>query len=139
MSRRNTIVDDVWSEHKRGDVLQPGPRSPISKAGSQANAPKTEAKRVPRARALAAYQPFPLAALPAPVDEYVRQGGIALGCDPAFVALPALAVIASCIGNTRTIRLKRGWAEPAVIWSALVADSGTMKSPAYLQAVDYLF
>src|SRR5262249_32420171 len=77
--------------------------------------------------------------LPAPLDEYVRQGAMALGCDPAFVALPVLAVAASAIGNTRALRLKRGWEEPPVIWSALVADSGTLKSPAYLKAVPHLF
>ena len=73
--------------------------------------------------------------LPAPLAEYVRQCAVALGCDPAFVALPVLAVIASAIGNTRVIRLKRGWDEPAVLWTVIVGDSGTLKSPAYRKAV----
>jgi hypothetical protein len=85
------------------------------------------------------YRPFPVGALPAPVAEYVRQGAAALGCDPAYLALPALAVAASVIGNTRTVRLKRGWEEPSIIWSVIVGESGTLKSPAYLAAVSYLF
>jgi DNA polymerase I-like protein with 3'-5' exonuclease and polymerase domains len=85
------------------------------------------------------YQPFPVEALPAPIAEYIRQGALALGCDPAYLALPALAVVASAIGNTRTIRLKRGWEEPAIVWSAIVGDSGTLKSPAYLKAVAHLY
>jgi hypothetical protein len=89
-------------------------------------------------RTLEPYQPFPVEALPGPLGEYVRQGALALGCDPAYLALPALAA-ASVIGNTRTIRLKRGWDEPSVIWSALVAESGTMKSPAHRKAVACLF
>ena len=49
------------------------------------------------------------------------------------------ARIAQEIGNARTIRLKRGWDEPSIIWPAITGDSGTLKSPVYLKAVDYLF
>ncbi len=90
-------------------------------------------------RVLPPYRPFPVGALPAPIAAYVAQGAKALGCDPAYLALPALAVAASVIGNTRCLRLKRGWEEPCVVWSAIVGDSGTLKSPAYLKAVAYLF
>jgi hypothetical protein len=48
-------------------------------------------------------------------------------------------VAASCIGNSRTIRLKGTWEEPAVVWSTLVADSGTLKSPALQKVVEHLF
>ncbi|MCK4626637.1 MAG: DUF3987 domain-containing protein [Phycisphaerae bacterium] len=44
--------------------------------------------------------------------------------------MPLLAALASAIGNTRRIQLKRGWSEPAILWAAIVGDSGTMKSPA---------
>jgi DNA polymerase I-like protein with 3'-5' exonuclease and polymerase domains len=85
------------------------------------------------------YQPFPVTALPRPLSEYVREGSSALGCDPAYLALPILSVAASVIGNTRCLRLKRGWEEPSVIWTAVVGDSGTLKSPAFLKAVSHLF
>src|SRR5262249_35147262 len=85
------------------------------------------------------YQPFPLRALPEPLREYVRQAALALGCDPAYVALPALAVVASLIGNARAIRLKRDWSEPSVLWTVVVGDSGTLKSPAYRTATWPLF
>ena len=62
-----------------------------------------------------------------------------IGCDPAFLALPTLSALASAIGNTRRIRLKRTWEEPCVLWTAIVADSGTRKSPAYQMAVGHLF
>ncbi|HEY1379752.1 MAG TPA: DUF3987 domain-containing protein, partial [Gemmataceae bacterium] len=99
----------------------------------------TPASAAKRLRVIEPYRPFPVEALPAPIAEYVRQGALALGCDPAYLALPALAAAAAVIGNTRTIRLKRGWDEPSVVWSAVVGDSGTLKSPAYLRAVAYLF
>ena len=70
------------------------------------------------------YQPFPVDALPAPVGAFVRAGAKALGCDPACLAVPVLAVVGAAIGNTRTIRLKDGWEEPCVIWSAVSAKPG---------------
>jgi Protein of unknown function (DUF3987) len=84
------------------------------------------------------YRPFPVEWLPEPIRTYVHQEAEALGCDPVFVALPVLAVLAALIGNTRTIRIKKGWTEPAVIWSGVVADSGTLKSPAADKALAYL-
>ena len=88
-----------------------------------------------------AYQPFPVAALPESLGRFAREGAAAIGpaCDPAFVALPALAVTASLIGNTRVLKLKRTWKEPSVLWTVLIGDSGTLKSPALSLAVDPLF
>jgi hypothetical protein len=77
--------------------------------------------------------------VPAPLGEYARQGGLALGCDPAYVALPVLAVAAGLIGHTRVLRLKRTWRVPAVLWALVVADSGSLKTPAWRLATDYLF
>ncbi len=77
------------------------------------------------------YKPFPVAALPGVVARFVGEGAKALGCDPAYVALPLLAVLASAIGTGRRIRLKGTWAEPPVIWAVVVGDSGTLKSPAF--------
>jgi hypothetical protein len=82
------------------------------------------------ARAPEPYVPFPVEHLPEPVQSLVREGAEALACDPCFVALPALAVVAGLIGNARTVRVKPGWDEPSVVWAAVVADSGTVKSPA---------
>jgi hypothetical protein len=85
------------------------------------------------------YQPFPVELLPEPIASFVRQLAVALGCDASYPALPALAVAASAIGNTRTLMLKRGWREPAVIWAATVGDSGTLKSPALAPVIEPLF
>jgi hypothetical protein len=74
--------------------------------------------------------PFPVDALPQPVARFVDGAAHAIGCDTSFVAVPLLVGLAAAIGNTRRIELKRGWTEPAVMWGALVADSGTLKSPA---------
>jgi DNA polymerase I-like protein with 3'-5' exonuclease and polymerase domains len=98
---------------------------------------KAKEKKPPRVSP--PYKDVPVEALPQPIGEYVRQGAQALGVDPAFLALPALAVAGSVVGTARAIKLKRGWEEFPIIWSALVADSGTLKSPAHTKAVAPLF
>ena len=76
------------------------------------------------------WQPFPTDVLPQPVRGYVRECAAAIGCDESFVVLPLLSALAATIGNSRRIQLKRGWTEPAVLWTVIVGESGTMKTPA---------
>ncbi len=90
------------------------------------------------ARRMVPWQAFPVNALSEPAQSYVACGAKAMNCDPAYIALPLLAMLASTIGATRRVRLKRGWCEPSVLWTAIVADSGTMKSPAMNFALDAL-
>jgi hypothetical protein len=77
-----------------------------------------------------AWQPFPTDVLPSPVREFVVAAAQAIGCDPAYVALPMLAVVARAISNKRVIHLKSTWAEPAIIWGGIVGRSGSHKTPA---------
>ncbi len=76
------------------------------------------------------FRPFPVEALPEPVRSFVAEGAQAIGCDPSFLVLPMLSALASAIGNTRRVALKRSWTEPAILWTAIVGESGTAKSPA---------
>lgn len=78
-----------------------------------------------------AFRPFPLDALPAPIRSFVDGGSRAIGCDPSYLALPLLTAIASAIGNTRRLELKRGWSAPPILWVAIVGESGTAKTPAF--------
>lgn len=77
------------------------------------------------------YRAFPVDTLPPVAARFVEEGAKALGCDPAYIALPLLSELASAIGNSRRIRLKTSWAEPPVLWTVAVGDSGTLKSPAF--------
>src|SRR5262249_59963765 len=72
-------------------------------------------RRRGRYRPLPAYRPFPLHTLPPVLCDVVPATAEAIGCDPALIAIPALAVVAGCIGNARAVVLKRGWIEPAVV------------------------
>ncbi|HEX7010110.1 MAG TPA: DUF3987 domain-containing protein [Phycisphaeraceae bacterium] len=60
-----------------------------------------------------------------------RFGALGNGDDPSYIAQALLGVCASCIGNTRVVRVKDGWHEPAVVWPLIVGESGSMKSPAF--------
>lgn len=76
------------------------------------------------------YKPFVVDYIPEPIRTYIIEGAKTLVCDPAYIALPMLSALASAIGNSRRIKLKEAWHEPAIIWSAIVGESGSMKSPA---------
>lgn len=76
------------------------------------------------------YIPFPTEILPAVLADFIHECAAAMGCDESYIALPLLAAAGSAIGNTRRIKLKNSWNEPAVLWCAIVGDSGTVKSPA---------
>jgi len=78
----------------------------------------------------AEYVPFPVDALPEPMRDLVVDGAAALGCDPAQIAVPALAAASAAIGNSRRITLKASWAEPAALWTVTILPSGALKSPA---------
>jgi hypothetical protein len=84
------------------------------------------------------WDPFPVHLLPEPVGTFVTEAAAALGCDPAFVALPLMASVTAVIGNRRRIELKPGWQEPAVLWCGAVADSGSMKTPAADKALRFV-
>jgi hypothetical protein len=51
------------------------------------------------------YKPFPTAALPKPVAQFIQESAIAIGCDDSFIALPLLAGLASAIGTSRVSNL----------------------------------
>ncbi|MCA8975046.1 MAG: DUF3987 domain-containing protein, partial [Planctomycetes bacterium] len=73
--------------------------------------------------------PFPIDALPRACRAIVEHGAAAQGVDVGLWAVPLLPVLAGCIGNARTVRVKPGWHEPAVVWAATIAPSGAGKSP----------
>jgi Protein of unknown function (DUF3987) len=91
---------------------------------------------IERASIASAHVPFPTAALPSAVRRYVDASADAIGCDTAMIALPKLAGLGRMIGLSRVIELKPGWIEPAILWIALVAASGTHKTPAIKKATE---
>lgn len=73
--------------------------------------------------------PFPVDSLPDPMRGFVDSVARATGTDPSFAALAALVCAAGAIGNRVAALVKGGWTEPSVLWGAMVARSGAIKSP----------
>ncbi len=85
------------------------------------------------------YQPFPVHALPPVLREFVAEVAASVDCDPAFAALPALVVAGAAVGNALTVRTKRGYEQPPLLWLLCVGDSGTGKSPAFTPSANRAF
>lgn len=83
------------------------------------------------------YVAFPTDLLPHPLCQFVTEVSNAIGCDPSFVALPLLAALAGAIGDSRRLFVKSGWLVPAIIWAAVIGESGTAKSPAFRAVMKY--
>jgi len=81
---------------------------------------------------------FPVDLLPPVVRHYVVEGAEARAADPSIVALPVLVTLAACIGTTRKIAPKRDWTAPAILWGAVVARSGSVKSVGYDLSLELL-
>jgi len=131
--QHNSCQGKGW--HDLRDAAEPGWRGRQSRPPTPSTVYETSRKPGKKAGfvdvdSLIPWKPFPVEVLPEPVQSYVQRVSAAIGCDPSYVAVPMLPALASAIGNTREIRLKRGWSEPAVLWGAIVGDSGTTKSPA---------
>ncbi len=117
--------------HELRDILEPGWRERGPQRQSRSTGSQAPAK--PRAKRVKPFVPFPVDALPEPLRAYVTVASKAIGCDPTFIALPLLAALAGAIGNSRRLRLtlgKHGWTEPPTLWTAIIGDSGSGKSPA---------
>jgi len=74
--------------------------------------------------------PFPTSLLPPLLRTLVSQGARAIGCGQTMLALPLLGVLAGCIGNRAVLRIKAQWYVPAVLWIAIIEESGQLKTPA---------
>lgn len=89
----------------------------------------TESIQVPR------YEPFPLNAIPRLCRNYVQEVADAVGCDSAYVALPMLTSAGALAGNSRRLKVKSTWHALPTLWTIVVGESGTGKTPAMTEAI----
>jgi hypothetical protein len=115
------IVD--WAD-AQGDAVEPSSLRAEIEAMAEATPPHVDDGDL-------TFKPFPVDALPGFIRQFVADGAKAIGCDPSYIALPLLTAIAAAIGNTRRLLLKQGWSAPPILWSAIIGESGTAKSPAF--------
>ena len=68
-----------------------------------------------------------------------RESAEAKNIEPVYVGINAIAAVTSVIGSAYKIELKeRDWYEPAILWTCLVAESGSGKSPGLDSATEPL-
>jgi len=79
-----------------------------------------------------------LGTLPAVLADFAADVSIRLGCDPALVAVPSLAVCAGALDDRHVIRPRQhdaDWRTPARLWVVAAEDVGGGKSPALSAAL----
>src|SRR5262249_36388230 len=72
---------------------------------------------------------FPVDVLPPTVRAFVDAQHRAMGADPSAIAMAALTGIAGATHAETCIRAGDGWWERPIIWTALIGQPSTMKSP----------
>ena len=102
---RNGATVEAESAQPAGKIATPEPRSPL-------------------------WRPFPVRELPEILRDFVLTGAESVGCDLSMTALPAISILAGAVGTTRQIHVRGLWYEYPIVWTIVVAKSGTLKSPA---------
>jgi hypothetical protein len=131
--------DGLSAKAIEGAILQVNAErcSPPLDAAEVAKIARSVGRYPPATRPANPYRPatpyvaFPVGLLPSALAGFVAQTADAMGCDPAMVALPAMASAAAAIGTTRKVALKDSWHEPPIVWTCIVARSGSLKTPAF--------
>ena len=133
---RRAAVGDPGAKGERIDYVARTVTRAYKAAGAHTDPAKTPGRPAPPPR-----QPFPLDALPPVVRRYVTEAAHCLGCCPSMIVLPVMVVLGAAIGTTRRLRLRGGsrpWRETPIFWGVIVAESGSLKSPALDQALDLI-
>lgn len=97
--------------------------------------PSSARRDTPKPLRAGAWKAFPVETLPPELRAWVDEHARAKGVEPSFVALPLLVACAGFIGNTVAVRVRRDYVEPIALWIAIVAPSGSKKSPAMKAAM----
>lgn len=74
---------------------------------------------------------LPAGLLPPIIEQYAQTQGRMVGCDPAGIAMAALAACGAVIRDSIRVKVKRheAWEESARLWVMLVGEPSTKKSP----------
>ena len=76
-----------------------------------------------------ASRPFPLDALPAEAARLCGEAARAFDCDPGYAAPACLSVLSAAAAAAFRVVIKAGtWRQPAVVWTANVAPTGSVKT-----------
>lgn len=102
---------------------------------SQSRQSPSRATDQPAIRPQTPYRNFPANCLPTEIRDYVCRAADSIGCDRSLVALPVLSTLGAAIGASRLVEIKPGFLQPSILWTAMIAESGSGKSPAFNAAL----
>ena len=79
--------------------------------------------------------PLPHGLLPSVIEDFAFEQGATMGADPAGLAAGALTICAAAIPDRIKLKVKQhsGWMEATRLWTGLVGDPSTKKSPIIYQ------
>lgn len=137
MGRYDRLAEEAAPRGRSRSAPLPTTESPVTTTTDVGTMEPAPSKPVRPVR-IEPWQPFPVEALPEPIRGFVTASAAAMRCDPALIALPMLTALASAIGSSRSLLAKPGWFAPSILWTAVVAESGSMKSPAIKSALQFL-
>ncbi len=129
---------DPWTPEKITKKVERGlqdgkgnPRSAPDQSNSEPWPEPVDLWASPKAPSL------PEGLLPTVIEDFARAKGESMGCDPAGIAMAALACCAGAISDEIKVRPKpnESWTEAARIWVGLVGNPSTKKSPIIGQAI----
>ena len=135
------VFDDLAAGGDVADLLERCPDDAARNAlRERIEAQATQTQAVPAEEGSAHvsgldYQPFPVETLPDSVATFVAECAAAVRCDAAFVALPVLTLLGAAVGNARRLQLKRTYEVPTILWTGIIGESGTGKTPAIRTAL----
>jgi hypothetical protein len=110
----------------------------VTSAVNKFRGPKAEPRAVP-VDLWASFDPpeLPKECLPNTIEGFARGESRIMGADAAGLAMAALTVCAAAIPDSIKLQVKKyseHWTEPARLWTALIGDPSTKKSPILRQA-----
>lgn len=82
---------------------------------------------------------FPIDLLPPILKCFIEETAQALPCAIDMIAVPVLAAASAAIGASRKIRIKDSWTEHAALFVAVVAPTGSLKTPALTKVLFPVF
>jgi hypothetical protein len=80
---------------------------------------------------------FPLQCLPAAQQAFIEHQAVSIGCDPAGVAMAMLTVMSGALDQRHLLKMRRtgDWYVPPRLWTVLIGEASTKKSPIINTAV----
>ena len=90
----------------------------------------------PSAPSVEKVKPFPTEGLADSIRRLIEEGAAAMQCAPDLIGVPLLVAVGAAIGNSRRLRLKKGWEERSALYAAPIAAPGGAKTHAYNLALE---